>query len=41
MPEIAVSLGVFGLFGFFLGAVTVSRVRRLEERIRALEQGRR
>ena len=39
MAEIAVSLGVFGLFAFFLGAVTSRRVARLEDRVRALEQG--
>ena len=39
MAEIAVSLGVLGLFAFFLGAVTFRRVTRLEERVRALEQG--
>jgi len=39
MAEIAGSLGVFGLFAFFLGAVTSRRVTRLEERVRALEQG--
>jgi hypothetical protein len=39
MAEIAVSLGVFGLFGFFLGVVTFRRVTLLEERVRALEQG--
>ena len=39
MAEIAVSLSVFGLFAFFLGAVTSRRVTPLEERVRALEQG--
>ena len=39
MAEIAVSLGVFGLFACFLGAVTSRRVTRLEERVRALDQG--
>ena len=39
MAEIAVSLVVFGLFALFLGAVTSRRVTRLEERIRALEEG--
>jgi hypothetical protein len=39
MAEIAVGLGVFGLFALFLVAVTSRRVTRLEERVRALEQG--
>ena len=38
MAQIAVSLGVFALFAFFLWASTSRRVTRLEKRVQALEQ---
>jgi len=38
MAESAVSLGVFGLFAFFLVVATSRRLTRLEERVRVLEQ---
>ena len=34
MVYVAISLGVFGLFGFFLAIVCMTRLKRLEERLR-------
>jgi hypothetical protein len=37
MLESAIILGVFGLFGFFLAAVSTARLNRLEARLRRVE----